>query len=67
MEGMKTLRTLLVISILSISLTGCANKYRYECQDPANWELEACNPPECLGYSECVNDIYGFDPREVTK
>lgn len=65
MEGMKTLRTILVVALLSISLTGCANKYRYECQDPENWELEACNPPKCLGYGECVNDIYGYDPREV--
>ena len=56
-----------MISLLALSLTGCANKYRYECQDPENWEKESCNPPVCLGYGECINDIYGYDPREVTK
>ena len=66
MEGMKTLRNLLVVSLLALSLTGCSNHYRYTCQDPENWNKEECNPPTCLGYGECINDIYGFDPREVT-
>jgi len=66
MESMKALRNIVLATLLVLPLTGCANHYRYTCQDPANWNEESCNPPTCLGYGECVNDIYGYDPREVT-
>ena len=60
-----------IISSLLLPLTllscGYDGGYRYSCQDPENWNKESCNPPTCLGYGECINDIYGFDPREVTK
>jgi hypothetical protein len=66
---MSKIRIFLMSSVLAVCLAGCGynGSYRYECQDPENWNKESCNPPTCLGYGECTNDIYGFDPREVTK
>ena len=31
--------------------------YRYPCQDPANWELEECNPPMCEATGACTKDL----------
>jgi uncharacterized lipoprotein YehR (DUF1307 family) len=69
MKGMKTLRSLLVISLLALSLTGCdsLNRYRYPCQDPANWEISECNPPECEASQTCTKDIIKVTPTTPEK
>ena len=72
MEGMKTLRSILVISLLALSLTGCEsfNRYRYPCQDPANWEIAECTPPECEASQTCTKDVIKITPttpeQEIT-
>jgi len=45
---------------------GYEGHYRYECQDPANWENKECNPPVCLVDGMCTETLLGFDPKEVT-
>jgi hypothetical protein len=52
------------IFVLCLVLSGCGydGSYRYECQDPANWENEECNPPLCKVDGACSKDLIGFDP-----
>ena len=50
---------------LGLSACGYDGHYRYECQDPANWKEEHCNPPVCLVDNMCTETILGFDPKEV--
>jgi len=33
------------------------DKYRYECQDPANWEQAYCQPPLCEAVAACTKDL----------
>jgi hypothetical protein len=57
-----------IIAILMLVTAGCGyqGKYRYECQDPENWETPECNPPICLVDNMCTETILGFDPTETT-
>ena len=56
---MKKLLVFLSSSILILSLSGCTAGYRYQCQDPENWEKAECNPPQCMATGECTKDIIG--------
>jgi hypothetical protein len=55
-----------------LSLTGCEslNRYRYPCQDPANWEISECNPPKCEASQTCTKDVIKVTPttpeQEIT-
>jgi hypothetical protein len=33
------------------------DSYRYECQDPANWEQAYCQPPLCEAVAACTKDL----------
>ncbi len=33
------------------------DSYRYECQDPANWEQAFCHPPLCDAVAACTKDL----------
>ena len=54
--------------LITLLLVGCGydGRYRYECQDPENWEAEECNPPLCLVDGMCTKTLLGFDPSETT-
>jgi hypothetical protein len=53
---------LVIIIITTILLAGCEYRYRYECQDPANWGKESCNNDVCKADGDCVTDLLGFTP-----
>lgn len=57
------------VFISAILLAGCGyeGSYRYECQDPENWEVPECNPPICLVDNMCTEIILGFDPSAETE
>ena len=57
-----------VFFALFLVLVGCGydGGYRYECQDPANWEAPECVEPQCKVSGTCTSDIIGFDPNETT-
>lgn len=47
-----------VALVLGIILVFTAEeKYRYECQDPANWEQAYCHPPLCEAVAACTKDL----------
>ena len=60
------MKRLILVAILAIGLASCGydGSYRYECQDPENWEDPNCYPPVCLVDGICTENLIGFDPRE---
>jgi len=58
-------RRVLAAAAIVLVLGGCGydGKYRYECQDPENWDAEECNPPICLVDGMCTETLIGFDPK----
>lgn len=45
------MKKLLLLSLLL--LTGCEDRYRYFCQDPANWNEKRCQRPACQFTQDC--------------
>lgn len=54
---MKKLTSAVICGILVLSLSACSSRYRYECQDPANWKEAKCNPPICESSGTCTKDL----------
>ena len=48
---------IVLISVISIVLLGCEDRYRYACQDPSNWENEECREPKCRATGTCSNEL----------
>jgi len=43
-----------IITLIALmSLIGCSDRFRYSCQDPANWESAECKKPECSVTRTC--------------
>ncbi len=63
------MKQLFFVALFSLVSAGCGYEghYRYECQDPANWEDSDCNPPACLVDGICTETLIGFDPTETTE
>jgi hypothetical protein len=47
------MKKLLLLGAL-LTLAGCQDRYRYACQDPANWNKVHCNPPACEADGTCT-------------
>lgn len=60
------MKRLIFVSLLALAGCGYDGHYRYECQDPENWEAEECNPPACLVDGMCTETLIGFDPSPET-
>jgi len=46
------MKKILLLSLL-LMLAACEERYRYHCQDPANWQQERCQRPKCLFTQDC--------------
>jgi hypothetical protein len=53
---------MLALSLLLVA--GCSDHYRYPCQDPANWNSEECQRPQCEAEGICPDQLLG---REITE
>jgi len=52
---------------MTLLLTGCGDgRFRYPCQDPANWEKAECKPPVCTANGACPIDLVGKEAFEGT-
>jgi hypothetical protein len=60
---MKQLR-LALIFFLAIAGAGCEDRFRYNCQDPANWNKVHCNPPTCEANGTCTKYLIKGEPNE---
>jgi len=57
---MKKVLIFLSSCMLVLALSGCGaveSRYRYGCQDPANWEKAECQPPICETNGTCTKDL----------
>jgi hypothetical protein len=46
----------------TLLLVGCDERYRYPCQDPANWGSEECTKPLCDVTQTCPEYIFKDTP-----
>jgi len=54
--------------VCGVSLVSCGeDKYRYPCQDPANWGSEKCEPPLCDADGTCTKYLVGSDVYDIWK
>lgn len=44
----------IALVIAGAVLAGCKDRYRYECQDPDNWEVPECQKPKCVASGYCT-------------
>lgn len=56
------MKKLLFISAMLLASCGYDGHYRYECQDPQNWEAPQCQRPACEVDGACTDVLLGFDP-----
>jgi hypothetical protein len=54
----------LILLPLALAVFG-GDRFRYPCQDPANWDKEMCKKPLCDVTRQCPEHIFkgGRDPR----
>ena len=45
--------------LIPFLLVGCQDTFRYECQDPKNWNKPDCNPPKCEANGTCTKYLIG--------
>jgi hypothetical protein len=46
-------KKLAAILLILSSLTACEERFRYYCQDPANWAQKRCQRPDCQFTQDC--------------
>ena len=49
-----------------LCLVSCQDRFRYPCQDPANWNDTQCQKPECEATRTCPDLIIKNDKRMST-
>jgi hypothetical protein len=65
-NDLKLFKWAIVMLLLPLALAFCgADKFRYPCQDPANWDKDFCKPPVCDVTRTCPEHIFKGqrDPR----
>ena len=66
MNDRKLVKWLLLLLVLPLGLAMCSEeRFRYPCQDPANWDKEICQMPLCDVNRTCPEHIFKGqrDPR----
>lgn len=48
---------LLIIAPITLAVFG-GDRFRYPCQDPANWDSASCKPPQCEVTRTCPEHIF---------
>jgi hypothetical protein len=62
---MRFLRAATVASLLV--LAACEDRYRYDCQDPANWQEDICKKPKCVAMGYCTEWLIDTGEEEVVE
>ena len=66
MDDRKMAKWLIVLLAFPLGLAMCSgDRYRYPCQDPANWDKDFCKMPLCDVNRTCPEHIFKGqrDPR----
>jgi len=70
MHDLKLFKYLAVLIALPVGLAFFGgDKFRYPCQDPANWDKAECKPPLCTVNKTCPADLNSNlqDSQNTTK
>ena len=43
-----------LLPLAALALMGCKDRFRYDCQDPDNWNVEECKKPKCIASGYCT-------------
>jgi hypothetical protein len=62
---MKSKLALMLIMPSMLVLAGCSERYRYPCQDPANWESQECQKPFCSANGTCPEDLRHYEKDQT--
>ena len=54
-----------LIPLFVMLLVGCEERYRYACQDPANWNNKECQRPACEVDGQCTDELIGKHAAEA--
>lgn len=57
--------TLAILCLPVVIAAGCKERYRYPCQDPANWDQAMCQKPLCEVHRQCPDLIFKEDAAAV--
>jgi hypothetical protein len=49
---------LAILALPVIIVAGCEDRYRYDCQNPENWNTERCQKPKCEIHRDCPEYIF---------
>ena len=66
MTDFKLAKYMLILLALPVGMAMCSgDRFRYPCQDPANWDKDMCKMPQCDVRRECPEHIFKGqrDPR----
>ena len=66
MDDLKLGKYLILLLLFPLTLAMCSgDRYRYPCQDPANWDKDICKMPLCDVNRTCPEHIFKGqrDPR----
>jgi len=64
---MSKIKFLVGAALMTLLLSACGDgRFRYPCQDPANWEKAECKPPVCTANGACPIDLVGKEAFEGT-
>lgn len=57
--------TLVILALPIVIASGCSDRFRYPCQDSANWDKEFCKKPVCDITRTCPEHVFKGqrDPR----
>jgi len=59
------LKTLMLVLVPLLLLSGCKDQYRYTCQDHNNWDKPRCQKPVCELHRYCPEHIFGPDFEQM--
>lgn len=58
-----SITTIIMTALFLGLLSGCEQYYRYPCQDPENWDTDACKRPLCEVNRDCPDLIFQEEER----
>jgi hypothetical protein len=56
-----------LLPLAALALMGCEDRYRYDCQDPENWQDELCKKPRCIAMGYCTEWLIDTGEKEVVE
>ena len=54
------MRAAVILAFIAL-VAGCKDRYRYDCQDPDNWNVAECQKPKCIASGYCTEYLVTVD------